>query len=42
MNTKPLKIDGTNMKYNKSSSFFKNINENKGGKPNPDISKMKI
>ena len=42
MNNKPLKIDGVNMKYNKSSSFFKNINENKGGKPNPDISKMKI
>jgi hypothetical protein len=42
MNNKPLKVDGVNMKYNKSASFFKNINENKRGKPNPDISKMKI
>ena len=26
MNNKPLKVDGVNMKYNKSASFFKNIN----------------
>ncbi len=30
------------MKYNKSGDFFKNLNTNKGGKPNADLGKMKI
>lgn len=37
------KQNGTSIKYSKSNSFFKNINEKiKAGKPNPNISKLKI
>jgi hypothetical protein len=37
------KKTGLNIKYNKSSSFFSNINnKNKADKPNPNISKLKV
>jgi hypothetical protein len=45
MNTKQaLKNDGPTIKYNKSDSFFKKLNDKKDGdkKPNANISKMKI
>ena len=41
-NSKQLKVDSSNMKYNKSGDFFKNLNAKKDGKPNPNLSKMKI
>lgn len=37
------KLDTKSVKYSKSSSFFSNINnKTKAGKPNPNISKLKI
>ena len=31
-----------NVKFNKSASFFKNMNEKSGSKPNPNLRRMKI
>ncbi len=37
------KHTGVNIKYSKSNSFFKSINDKtKPGKPNPNMSKLKI
>ena len=30
------------IKYNKSSNFFEQMNKERGGKPNPNINKLKI
>jgi hypothetical protein len=36
-------LNQDNVKYNKSANFFAEMNkEKKGGKPNPNISKLKI
>ncbi len=36
------KQNAPNIKYNKSASFFKSMNEKASAKPNPNINKMKI
>ena len=38
------KMSSSNVKYSKSNSFFSNINNKsaKAGKPNPNLSKLKV
>ncbi len=35
-------LNQTNIKYNKSSKFFDEMNKDKNKKPNPNINKMKM